>query len=297
MTAEATAAGGGSSSTKSTLLAAPSSTSSITNSRRSSNSKIVRSDGGLCCREAKALRLCAQAERSLGKPKAAGKAMQKVGLNTDRLGDLLMKEKKAARRSSHNSSSSSKSSVGSAAAAAYEEAMQCYGEAICFFRAASAVDLAVPLLLKVAARREQEKTPKAFDLCAEAYEEALHLLTARQDLQQADEVYRHYICSLALRSSFLGTPEFAAGAAAVDASKMGDNDRLAAALEAPVFRLLLPPVAALAAKRAAQARSYSEADSSRQLEEIGFSGEAIDLLLMGEATDCARYALGHMYEP
>ena len=74
--------------------------------------------------------------------------------------------------------------------------MQCYGEAICFFRAAGAVDLAVPLLLKVSAKREQEKTDKGFGLCAEAYEEALHLLITKHDLQQADEVYRHYICSL-----------------------------------------------------------------------------------------------------
>ncbi|CDI77175.1 hypothetical protein, conserved [Eimeria acervulina] len=228
---------------------------------------------GLCCREAKALRLCAQAERNLGKPRAAGKAMQK-------LGDLMMKEKKAARRSSN--SGSSKSSVGGAAAAAYEEAMQCYGEAICFFRAAGAVDLAVPLLLKVSAKREQEKTDKGFGLCAEAYEEALHLLITKHDLQQADEVYRHYICSLALRSSFLGSPEFAAGAAAVDASKVGDNVRLAEALEAPVFRLLLPPVAALAAQRAAAVRCCSGANSSREFNEIGFSGEAIDLLLMSE---------------
>ncbi|CDJ56996.1 hypothetical protein, conserved [Eimeria maxima] len=145
---------------------------------------------GLLRREAKALRLCAQAERNLGKPKAAGKAMQK-------LGDLLIKEKKAARRSSnHTNDGISKTNAGGAAAAAYEEAMQCYGEAICLFRAAGAVEVAVELLLKVAARREHEKTPSAFALCAEAYEEALHLLIIRHDLQQADEVYRHYICSL-----------------------------------------------------------------------------------------------------
>ena len=86
----------------------------------------------------------------------------------------------------------------------------------------------------------------------------------------------------ALRSSFLGSPEFAAGAAAVDASKVGDNVRLAEALEAPVFRLLLPPVAALAAQRAAAVRCCSGANSSREFNEIGFSGEAIDLLLMSE---------------
>lgn len=86
----------------------------------------------------------------------------------------------------------------------------------------------------------------------------------------------------ALRSSFLGSPEFAAGAAAVDASRMGDNERLAEALEDPVFRLLLPPVAALAAQRAAEARSYSEGESSWKVREIGFSGEEVDLLLVGE---------------
>lgn len=113
------------------------------------------------------------------------------------LGDLLIKEKKAARRSSnHTNDGISKTNAGGAAAAAYEEAMQCYGEAICLFRAAGAVEVAVELLLKVAARREHEKTPSAFALCAEAYEEALHLLIIRHDLQQADEVYRHYICSL-----------------------------------------------------------------------------------------------------
>ena len=48
---------------------------------------------GLCCREAKALRLCAQAERNLGKPRAAGKAMQKVGQRETERDRMEMKDR------------------------------------------------------------------------------------------------------------------------------------------------------------------------------------------------------------
>ncbi|CDJ36679.1 uncharacterized protein EMH_0068350 [Eimeria mitis] len=267
-----------SSSMNSNSIKSSSSSSSKSSSSSSSNSRksVCNAGGeaalaaeafhaaGSCSMEAKALRLYAQAERNLRRHKQAGKAMQ-------RLGDLLMKEKKAARRGS--SSSSSNGSAGGAAAAAYEEAMKCYDEAVYLYKAAGDTTSAVSLLLQVAARRGRDKNPKGIALCADAYEEALRLLAARHELQQTDE---------ALRSSFLGSPEFAAGAAAVDAARAGDNERLAAALESPVFRLLLPPVAALAAKRAAAARSCSGGDNVMEREEIGFSGEAVDMLLMSD---------------
>ncbi|CDJ43051.1 hypothetical protein, conserved [Eimeria tenella] len=182
---------------------------------------------------------------------------------------------------SGNSKSSSIRGIPASAAAAYEEGLQCYSEAVKHYKSAASTDAAVCLLLRIAAAREKEKTPESAEAAAAAYEDALHLRSASGKQQETAEVYKHYICMLALRSSFLGSPEFAAGAAAVDAFKHGDAAAAAAALESPVFRLLLPPVASLAARMAAEARERCTSSACNPIGEVGIGAEAVDALLAG----------------
>ncbi|KAL8271599.1 hypothetical protein Esti_004505 [Eimeria stiedai] len=82
----------------------------------------------------------------------------------------------------------------------------------------------------------------------------------------------------ALQTDFVGSPEFAAGAAAVDAYRARDGDALARSLDSPVFRFLLPPVVALVAKLAEQACKW-RADLEQQGDEVGIPEQCIEALI------------------
>ena len=64
----------------------------------------------------------------------------------------------------------------------------------------------------------------------------------------------------------------------MDAYKAKDGRALADALEAPVFRFLLPPVASLVAQMAVKAREWPETIRPED-DEVGIPGEAIDAML------------------
>ncbi|KAL8432576.1 hypothetical protein ACSSS7_004500 [Eimeria intestinalis] len=82
----------------------------------------------------------------------------------------------------------------------------------------------------------------------------------------------------ALQNDFVGTAEFAAGAAAVDAYKARDGAALARYLESPVFRFLLPPVVALVAKLAEQACKWRP-EFDPQGDEVGIPEQCIEALI------------------
>ncbi|KAL8428725.1 hypothetical protein Efla_007012 [Eimeria flavescens] len=82
----------------------------------------------------------------------------------------------------------------------------------------------------------------------------------------------------ALQTDFLGSPEFAAGAAAVDAYKAHDGEALCRSLESPVFRFLLPPVVALAARLCEQALQW-RASLELPEDEVGVPQQCIEALL------------------
>ena len=82
----------------------------------------------------------------------------------------------------------------------------------------------------------------------------------------------------------------------MDAYKTGDKMAFAAALEASVFRFLLPPVAALAAKMAAEARAGQDGPGvcTPQDGVVGIPGEAIDALLKSYESNSGVATPQHM---
>ncbi|KAL8445708.1 hypothetical protein Emed_005431 [Eimeria media] len=82
----------------------------------------------------------------------------------------------------------------------------------------------------------------------------------------------------ALQNDFVGSPEFAAGAAVVDAYKARDGEALARCLESPVFRFLLPPVVGLVAKLAEQACKWRPEFEPLD-DEVGIPEQCIEALI------------------
>ncbi|KAL8446107.1 hypothetical protein Emag_004847 [Eimeria magna] len=82
----------------------------------------------------------------------------------------------------------------------------------------------------------------------------------------------------ALQNDFVGSPEFAAGAAAVDAYKARDGAALARSLESPVFRFLLPPVVGLVARLAEQACKWRPEFEPHD-DEVGIPEQCIEALI------------------